>query len=247
MSRTKGNSHKVIIVDWDDTILPSTFVDRYKIDNSKELPLHFQNLLTELSLCADKFLYEASKYGEVIIITNSDEGWVKYSAEKYCPSLLPVVAKYRVVSARTRYEKFYPGQPLCWKAAAFAHEVNEIYEKLKDDSSSCASLEGTDVSSASSLESLDEEDRRQIISFGDSSEERTAVNIVSGQLDAVPKSVMFMNSPSPAQIIGQLHMLTHHMDYVCDGKSSLDLQISVEQADRFAETYLNLDTSSCRA
>lgn len=183
---------------------------------------------------------------QVIIITNSDEGWVKYSAEKYCPSLLPVVAKYRVVSARTRYEKFYPGQPLCWKAAAFAHEVNEIYEKLKDDSSSCASLEGTDVSSASSLESLEEEDRRQIISFGDSSEERTAVNIVSGQLDAIPKSVMFMNSPSPAQIIGQLHMLTHHMDYVCDGKSSLDLQISAEQADRFAATYLNLQTD-CRA
>ncbi|KAL3943825.1 MAG: hypothetical protein SGBAC_002118 [Bacillariaceae sp.] len=243
MNKTKANAHKIIIVDWDDTILPSTFVDRYKIDSSKELPLHFQNLLTELSRCADKFLYEASKYGEVIIITNSDEGWVTYSAEKYCPSLLPVVAKYRVVSARTRYEKFYPGQPLCWKAAAFAHEVNEIYEKLKDDSSSCASLEGTDVSSTSSLESLDEEDRRQIISFGDSSEERTAVNIVSGQLDAVPKSVMFMNSPSPAQIIGQLHMLTHHMDYVCDGKSSLDLQISAEQADRFAETYLNLQTS----
>jgi len=241
MIPTNRNSHKVIIVDWDDTILPSTFVDRYKIESSKELPLHFQNLLNELSRCADKFLYEASKYGEVIIITNSDEGWVKYSAEKYCPSLLPVVAKYRVISARTRYEKFYPGQPLCWKAAAFAHEVNEIYEKLKDDSSSCDSLEVTAVSCASTLESLDEE--KQIISFGDSSEERTAVNIVSGQLDAIPKSVMFMNSPSPAQIIGQLHMLTHHMDYVCDGKSSLDLQISAEQADRFAETYLNLQTA----
>jgi hypothetical protein len=183
----------------------------------------------------------------VIIITNSDEGWVKYSAEKYCPPLLPVIKKYRVVSARTRYEKFYPGQPLCWKAAAFAHEVNEIYEKLKDDSSSCASLEGTDVSSSSSLESMEEDERRQIISFGDSSEERTAVNIVSGQLDAVPKSVMFMNSPSPAQIIGQLHMLTSHMDYVCHGSGSLDLQISAEQADRFARTYLLRENVSTQA
>jgi hypothetical protein len=31
---------KVIIVDWDDTILPSTFVDRWQIEDSKELPLH---------------------------------------------------------------------------------------------------------------------------------------------------------------------------------------------------------------
>jgi hypothetical protein len=31
---------KVIIVDWDDTILPSTFVDRWQIEDSKELPLY---------------------------------------------------------------------------------------------------------------------------------------------------------------------------------------------------------------
>ena len=65
---------------------------------------------------------------QVIVITNSDEGWVKFSAERFVPYLVPVMENYRVVSARTRYEKFYPGQPLCWKAAAFAHEVNEIYE-----------------------------------------------------------------------------------------------------------------------
>ena len=35
----RGNS-KVVIVDWDDTILPSTFVDRWQIENSKDLPLH---------------------------------------------------------------------------------------------------------------------------------------------------------------------------------------------------------------
>jgi hypothetical protein len=172
-------------------------------------------------------------------MTNADEGWVKFSAEKYCPKLLPVIDKYRVVSARTRYEKFYPGQPLCWKAAAFAHEVNEIYEKIKDDSDSCASMEGTDVSSTSSIESAEEETPvpREIISFGDSLEERTATNIVSGQLSAIPKSVMFMNSPSPLQIIGQLHMLTNHMKFVCENPKSLDLQISQEQADRCALSY----------
>lgn len=177
----------------------------------------------------------------MIIITNSDEGWVNYSAAKYCPKLIPIVAKYRVVSARTCYEKFYPGQPLCWKAAAFAHEVNEIFEQLHDDSNSCVSMEGTDVSSASSVDCESDEDkpiRREIISFGDSLEERTATNIVSKQLDALPKSVMFLNSPTPLQIIGQLHMLADHMGFVCDNRTSLDLKISSEQADRFAHSYL---------
>jgi hypothetical protein len=175
----------------------------------------------------------------VIIITNSDDGWVKFSAEKYCPKLLPVIAKYRVVSARTGYEKFYPGQPLCWKAAAFAHEVNEIYAQLREDANDCASMELTDVSSASSVESAEEiSATREIISFGDSGEERTATNIVSKQLDALPKSVMFLSNPTPLQIIGQLHMLTNHMRFVCDNEKSLDLKISSDQADRFAHSYL---------
>jgi len=253
--RRKKLNRKVVIVDYDDTILPSTFVDRWQIENSKDLPLHFQNMLEELSRATEKFLLEASKYGEVIIITNSDEGWVQFSAERYCPSLLPVIAKYPVVSARTRYEKFYPYQPLCWKAAAFAHEVNEIYDTLDvgDDATSCASMEGTDVSSTTSSLSessmMDEDycierdqdqeqEPRQIISFGDSNEERMAVSIVSGQLDAVPKSIKFMSSPSLLQIIGQLHLLTNHMQFVCESTKSLDMHITKKQANQYAETYL---------
>lgn len=183
---------------------------------------------------------------QVIIITNSDEGWVQFSAERFCPQLLPVVAKYRVISARTRYEKFYPGQPLCWKAAAFAHEVNEIFEtQSKDDSGSCASLEGTDVSSTTSMDSPEDDcaadsdqQQREIISFGDSMEERTAVSIVSGQMDALPKSVKFLAAPTLLQIIGQLYMLTNHMQFVCESTKALDLHITLEQADQCAQTYL---------
>ena len=80
--------------------------------------------------------------------------------------------------------------------------------------------------------------KREIISFGDSHEERTAVNIVSKQFNATSKSIMFMNAPSLLQIIGQLHMLTNHMKFVCDNAGSLDLQITSDQADRCAYSYL---------
>jgi hypothetical protein len=98
-------------------------------------------------------------------------------------------------------------------------------------------MESSDVSSDSSV-STTEARRREIISFGDSMEERTAVRIVSGQLLAVPKSVMFISSPSPLQLIGQLYMLTRHMKFVCEHESSLDLEITVNQAQRCAEKYL---------
>lgn len=159
------------------------------------------------------------------------------------PNLLPVLEKYKIVSARSNYEKFYPGQPLCWKAAAFAHEANEIFQTYESrrcgKSQRCPSLELSDVSSEDSFDSSSKEsNRREIISFGDSMEERTAVRIVSDQLDSSPKSVMFLPSPTPLQIIGQLYMLTSHMHYICEHPTGMDLEISQEQADRSSDAYV---------
>ena len=221
----------------------------------------------------------------MIIITNSDEGWVNYSAERYLPNLISVLKNYRIISARTRYEKFYPNQPLCWKAAAFAHEVNEHFCSLEeahdlldrecshgkivspagtsksDDSvpdmdlasTDDSSLDDTSLSSAEGPATTSSDQaaavvssppppstsfHREIISFGDSIEERTAVKIVSDQLDALPKSVMFLSNPTPTQIIGQLTMLTHHMKFVCEHVECLDLEISLKQAEKCANGYL---------
>ena len=282
----------------------------------------FADCPISLFLCSNTYaLHFAFKHilknKQVIIITNSDEGWVKYSAERWLPNLIPILANYRIISARTRYEKFYPNQPLCWKAAAFAHEANEHFCALEDarallerecshrllststnttssaysspgvvsdgDSIQDIDMASTDVSSHMTGEnddsSLEEEldspgaagsegeawvgevvsplpssytatttsepstlppsMKREIVSFGDSIEERTAVRIVSDQLDATPKSVKFLTNPTPNQIIGQLVMLTHHMTYVGEYKSDLDLEISSRQAEKCALGYLH--------
>lgn len=140
-------------------------------------------------------------------------------------------------------------------AAAFAHEVNELFEingayadKLTSEKS-YDSLELTDVSSTSdgSLSPARSDSpsssprvvtRREVISFGDGMEERTAVRIVAEQLSSIPKSVMFLQNPTPIQIIGQLLMLTDHMKYVCLHETSLDLEISIEQAEGCASQYI---------
>jgi len=68
---------RVIIFDWDDTICPTTFcVTKAKVQTSSELPQHFQIIFDELCNRAEKLLIESSKHGEVIIITNGEEGWV---------------------------------------------------------------------------------------------------------------------------------------------------------------------------
>jgi hypothetical protein len=131
---------------------------------------------------------------------------------------------------------------LCWKAAAFAHEVNEIYEQFPETEDSIMEGEEEDTSfpsvASTDVSSCEEYGMREIISLGDSMEERTAVRIVAEQLQAQPKSVMFLSLPTPLQILGQLHMLHQHMKFVCTHPHSLDLEISPEQASRCAETYL---------
>ena len=235
--------------------------------------------MNDIGRAAEKCLASAAKYGEVIIITNSDDGWVHFSAEKYMPYVLPLLPKYRIVSARTAYEQFYPGQPLCWKAAAFAHEVNETYAELERKSANVKdhhrSMESSEIvvekhpSAFDSLASTDDssddsrDDRKQrlirshkrkpsitnsreVISFGDSMEERTAVKIISNQLNALPKSVMFISSPTPEQLIGQLSMLDMHMKYVCTHASSLDLEISPQQAEKCAVRFLEEERGSAQ-
>ena len=53
---------------------------------------------------------EFSAPSQVLIITNSDEGWVRHSCGRWLPNLLPLLQRSRVVSARTEYASFYPAQ-----------------------------------------------------------------------------------------------------------------------------------------
>lgn len=131
---------------------------------------------------------------------------------------------------------------MVWKAAAFAHEVNEIYKTGTINDNFVPMVEESDVSSDDDSARSDIEPiidcRREIISIGDSMEERNAVQVVARQFSAIPKSVMFISNPSPLQLIGQLNMLIKHMKFVCENESSLDLEISPHQAQKCADVYL---------
>jgi len=262
------NQNKVIIFDWDDTICPSSFVDQIKAESLHDLPLHYQNVFKEIGIVAEKCINEAAKFGQVLVVTNSDDGWVKFSAERFVPNLLPCLDRCQIVSARTRYERFYPNQPLCWKAAAFAHEVNTIYEDINSNkenhyvSNEVSSVVSSNISSEAgeretcefvqiqkqrdTTSKVTKNARREVISFGDSVEERTAVKIVAGQLEATPKSVMFIASPSPMQIIGQLAMLTNRMEFLCMHHLPLDLEISPSQAQKAADKLFQHGKGSTR-
>eukprot|EP00747_Dinoflagellata_sp_TGD_P166496 gnl/TRDRNA2_/TRDRNA2_189366_c0_seq1.p1 gnl/TRDRNA2_/TRDRNA2_189366_c0~~gnl/TRDRNA2_/TRDRNA2_189366_c0_seq1.p1 ORF type:complete len:435 (-),score=54.64 gnl/TRDRNA2_/TRDRNA2_189366_c0_seq1:2-1306(-) len=105
----------VIIFDWDDTLLCTSFLAGCFNHDSLEM----QRRLREIASVTKKLLTQAQSLGNTFIITNSMRGWVEYSAAKYCPSLLPVLQGVRVISARAHWEAYFPGEVEQWKLQAF--------------------------------------------------------------------------------------------------------------------------------
>ena len=73
MYRRKQQNGKVVIVDYDDTILPSTFVDRWQIENSKDLPQHVRYTIyyTIYYNIYDSALYYTSVLVAVFILSRT--------------------------------------------------------------------------------------------------------------------------------------------------------------------------------
>ena len=71
-----------------------------------------------LEIVAKKILERSVATGKTFIITNAGEGWVQYSAEKFMPSLVPILKKIVIISARAKYEHLTKDYTK-WKLHAF--------------------------------------------------------------------------------------------------------------------------------
>ena len=123
--RKRYNS--IIIFDWDDTLLPTSFLISKGIINSLEKLTKFERrkildleelILQLLTLSVDK--------GDVYIITNADRGWVEYSSKLIYPSITNILQKINIISARNNYEDKYPGNLRIWKIQAFMNLTHNL-------------------------------------------------------------------------------------------------------------------------
>lgn len=141
----------IAILDWDDTLLPSSQLDKmgYRIDKDDEIfsdKLSAQ--LNEIEGMVKHLIEEMiATYKETVIITNAEERWVEMSAKKFIPGVLPVLKKCRIISARSTFEVNHSG-PYEWKTLAFYHVIARSFgilirpPTLDEDSSYTVYLQG---------------------------------------------------------------------------------------------------------
>merc|ERR1719401_2792798 len=113
----------VVIFDWDDTLLCTSFLN---MRQDQPLSPVVERHLRGIEAAGRRLLELSMRLGHTFIITNAMNGWVEYSAAKWVPELLPVLQKVRVISARTKYEPHFPGEVAKWKIHAFLEVQRQL-------------------------------------------------------------------------------------------------------------------------
>jgi hypothetical protein len=121
----------LFIIDWDDTLFPTSWVNKNSIDlNKKDLSDEYKIYFLELDKTISLFLEKLDVIGDIFIVTNASINWIKL-----CLLNLNLTRKIiidnniRIVSARDSYSK-ENNSPTEWKIFTFQDILEDIIEKI---------------------------------------------------------------------------------------------------------------------
>lgn len=210
----KTKRKALIIFDWDDTILPTSYLAKkgYKLDGP-DPTLDIQRVLDDYSRFVNITLNEASRKGHVIIVTNAETGWIDLTVDKFLPLCSSTIAKFQHVSARSLFEPTGIQTPMAWKENAFRMVVQEYLN-------------------AATQRSESQDGKYQVVSLGDSAHEREAVLKVCEELKhkVICKSLKFMERPDVESLKKEHQLIVECLPDIMSSKDNLDLCIQTSAA-----------------
>ena len=128
----------LIIFDWDDTLLPTSWLNsQYLLQDLNSKPSETTTIiLDDIAESVLTVLRLAQMHGSVIIVTNSEVGWVQRTCHRFLPKCLILIDTIPVVSARAAYEIFTES-PVEWKTRAFHAECGAANNIVSIGDSEC--------------------------------------------------------------------------------------------------------------
>jgi len=100
----------IVILDYDDTLLPTTFLDPEDEADMENLAKIHKKRLAAVENQVITLLENFLRVSKVLIITNAKKGWVEYSSSILLPKVHQLIMKYiPVKSARGEFEQQYQG------------------------------------------------------------------------------------------------------------------------------------------
>jgi hypothetical protein len=214
---SKSAVKPLIIFDYDDTILPTSYLNRRglklgSVDDKEELD-RVRSVLDEYSVVVNKTLTMARRIGHVLIVTNAEEGWISLTVKKFLPKSANLIDQFQHISARSIFEPTGLFTPISWKHSAFRMVVEEYL-------GAAAGLSGSSEDSATT-------NYPQVISLGDSAHEREAILKVSKDFanQITVKSLKFMEKPDLESLKKEHLLIQECLSDIVKHCDSLDLCI----------------------
>ena len=120
----------LVIIDWDDTLFPTTWIQRnnIKLQSNSDRIANYR-LFAKLDDAIYNVLRELKAHGKVIIITNAMHGWVKMCLDVLPKSNTIIYDDIDVISARSKYHQKGNTDIYHWKNRAFKDESDAVIKK----------------------------------------------------------------------------------------------------------------------
>mmetsp|Transcript_19415 Transcript_19415/g.33247 ORF Transcript_19415/g.33247 Transcript_19415/m.33247 type:complete len:274 (-) Transcript_19415:58-879(-) len=239
LSALEQKASTVLVLDWDDTIFPTTWI-RQDCDMDWRRPLEQQvkmygersAIITRLMSCwvqrVSSFLEEAMARTTVFIVTLAQRGWVEKSVNNFAPDLRTLLD---LNSLKIIYAQDY------------AKEVEQ--EVMRQDEFRSCEQEihfWTQVKARAILKELENFHSKEsahltsIISFGDAEFERggtidAAQKYANGNVNLQTKTLKLVDEPTIEELNAQLTLLMMWLPHLVARRGNIDVEIKTTDDD----------------
>ena len=114
----------LIIFDWDDTLLCTSYLEELKVTLESQISSNLSNKLEKLSQKTYALLTKAQSLGNVVIVTNASLKWVKETCKKFVPKIKDLLKNILIISAREMYSSSKSENRVIWKYKAYMSVIN---------------------------------------------------------------------------------------------------------------------------
>jgi hypothetical protein len=209
----------VFIIDWDDTLFPTSWVNKNNIKINDESIKNYKLYFLELDKTITNLLESLDKVGDVYIVTNASISWIKS-----CLTILNITRQFiirhniRIVSARDIYAN-KTISPTEWKILTFKNIIHGIVDKINKN--------------------LKPNTIFNIISIGDAMYEYVALIKLNGFFNSYVqarnrdkkfnisynlKSIKFIEKPDFDYVIDQIQILQKNKDDIINRMGFVDIK-----------------------
>lgn len=216
----QNNPINLILIDWDDTICPTTWIFSENRMEPKYKPVCVGQTVKfdtdeivwmrrlETNCCRLFDLCLGSTSDKVYIFTNSSKRWVIGSINNFFPKFVPYLDRIEIYSMYDNYNTLYPNRSDLWKTYGLQDLIN-MFE-------SCNQI-------------------KSIMSIGDSNKERRAMHAVQkNNPHIIIRIIKMIKNPNCVDLNREIELIISTFQTIQETDNNFDTTIEMQTTARYA-------------